>query len=273
MKVIVGIDIGGSTTKICAIENNNGRRLISPLTVKATDPVTSLYGAFGKLTSENGLTLSDIERVMVTGVGSSFADESLYGLPCVPVSEFSAVGLGGLYLTGLDEAVVVSMGTGTAVVHAKKGRPAEYLGGTGVGGGTLTGLARLLLKMDDVDHLSQLAKEGSLDKIDLRIRDIAKSDVLSMRGELTAANFGKVSDLATPADMALGLFNMVYETVGMVSLFAARSRGLSDIVLLGNLTEIPQARTVFDNLSDIFGVRFVIPERSAYGTVIGTALF
>ena len=34
-------------------------------------------------------------------------------------SEFVSTGRGGLYLTGLPEAVIVSMGTGTALVHAK----------------------------------------------------------------------------------------------------------------------------------------------------------
>ena len=61
-------------------------------------PITSLYGAFGKFLSQNKLTLSDIRRVMVTGVGSSFITESIYELECVHVSEFECIGLGGLCL-------------------------------------------------------------------------------------------------------------------------------------------------------------------------------
>ena len=55
MGIIVGIDIGGSTTKIVGL--NNGK-LFSPLLVKATDPLSSVYGALGKFLNENKLQLS-----------------------------------------------------------------------------------------------------------------------------------------------------------------------------------------------------------------------
>ena len=40
-------------------------------------------------------------------------------------------------LSGLEEAIVVSLGTGTAIVHARAGQDSDYLGGTGVGGGVV----------------------------------------------------------------------------------------------------------------------------------------
>lgn len=272
--VVIGIDVGGSTTKIVGFEKTSGgSRLIAPQYVRASDPLTSVYGAFGKFTSENRLSLSEISRVMMTGVGSASITSPIYSLPCESVSEFDSIGLGGLYLSGLDEAIVASLGTGTAVVHAKKGGEITYLGGTGVGGGTLLGLSHLLLKMDSVDHISDLAEEGDLGNVDLRISDMANRDRLNgMPADMTAANFGKISDLATKADISLGVLNMVFETVGMVSLFAARSRGVKDIVMTGNLTTIPYCKTVMDRLNEMFDVRFLIPDLATYGTVIGTAL-
>ena len=48
MSVVIGIDVGGSTTKIVGFENTiGGKRLIDPIFVRATDPITALYGAFG----------------------------------------------------------------------------------------------------------------------------------------------------------------------------------------------------------------------------------
>jgi type II pantothenate kinase len=55
----------------------------------------------------------------MTGVGASFVKRDLYGLNCARVPEFDSIGRGGLYLSGLGEAIVVSMGRGTAIVHAK----------------------------------------------------------------------------------------------------------------------------------------------------------
>ena len=85
MGVVIGIDVGGSTTKIIGVENKS---IQSPMFVKATDPVTSLFGAFGKYIYDNGITLPEIEMVMLTGVGSAFIDQPLYGLPTAKTDEF-----------------------------------------------------------------------------------------------------------------------------------------------------------------------------------------
>ena len=270
MNTVIGIDVGGTTTKIVGL---NGGKLMEPLYVKAADPITSTYGAFGKFTVENALELNKIERVMVTGVGSTYITKPIYGLPCVGCAEDTCIGRGGLYLSGLDEAIVVSMGTGTAMVHAVNGKAVEYLGGTGVGGGTLMGLSKILLGMDNVDHIVDLAEKGNLNKIDLRISDIAKNEIFSgISVDMTAANFGKVSDIASKSDIALAIINMVFETIGMCSIFAARSFSVRDIVLTGNLTNIPQAIEIFKNLSSMFNMNFIIPGLAQFGTVIGAAL-
>ena len=45
MGLVIGIDVGGSTTKIVGIRDN---QIIRPMFITAADPVTSLFGAFGK---------------------------------------------------------------------------------------------------------------------------------------------------------------------------------------------------------------------------------
>ena len=274
MRVVIGIDVGGSTTKIVGFRKTEGKQeLISPLFVKAADPMTSIYGAFGKFTDLNGLSLTDIDKVLTTGVGSSYLSRPIYSLPCGTVPEFKSIGLGGLYLSELDEAIIVSMGTGTAIVHARRGQETDYLGGTGVGGGTLLGLSKKMLGIEEIEHLEQLAAEGDLGRIDLRVGDFShKGKNVSLPDHMTAANFGKLSDVASQGDLALGLLNMVFETVGMMAIFAARARGIKDIVLTGNLTCIAYAKEAFASLSDMFGVNFIIPENAQYATVIGTAL-
>lgn len=268
--VTVGIDIGGSTTKIVGFSEG---KLVNPISVKAADPLTSIYGALGRFTYENGFSLEDVSKLMVTGVGASFIKDSLYSRPCYHVSEFESVAKGGIYLSNLERAVVASMGTGTALVYAEKSTYCEYLGGTGVGGGTLAGLSKLILGMDNIDHITDLASDGNLQNIDLQIADIAsQQDSFDLPGNMTASNFGKVSDLAGRADIALGVINMIFETVGMMSIFAARQHGIKDIVLTGHLTTVPQAAPTFKILSDMFGVNFIIPELSQFATVIGAAL-
>ncbi|MDP4153306.1 MAG: pantothenate kinase, partial [Bacillota bacterium] len=59
-----------------------------------------------------------MDKVFITGVGSSSVKEPIYGIKTFKVDEFLAVGNGGLYLSGFDSALVVSMGTGTAYIWA-----------------------------------------------------------------------------------------------------------------------------------------------------------
>lgn len=66
---------------------------------------------------------------------------------------------------------------------------------------------------------------------------------------------------------------MVAETVAMLSIFAARSYSLRDIVLIGNLTTLAPIRQVFAGLSDSFQVNFIFPDNAQFGTVIGAALY
>lgn len=274
MKKIIGIDIGGSTTKIVGFDNG---AIFSPMLIKATDPIASVYGAFGKFMSSNGLDLKDIERVMMTGVGSSFITTRLFGLPTGKVDEFRAIGMGGLFLSGLSRAIIISMGTGTAFVRAdSRAIPREagvrHMGGTGVGGGTLLGLSNRMLNVRNFDDLIATARGGSLTHIDLTIGDISHDELEGLPPETTASNFGKLSDLATKADIALGIINLVFQTIGMISVFATRIDHTRDVVLTGNLTNVPQAQEIFDGLSRLYDVNFVIPPHSEYATAAGAAI-
>lgn len=275
MSVVIGIDVGGSTTKIVGFRSSgDGREFIKPQFVSANDPVTATYGAFGKFTDENRLSISDIDRIVMTGVGASYVKRDMYGLDCQRVPEFDCIGRGALYLSGLDEALAVSMGTGTALVYSSKSGETKYLGGTGVGGGTLMGLSKLLLRADSIEHIEEYAAQGNLGNIDLRIKDMTSGDTLSnLSRDLTAANFGNVSDLAGKEDVARGILNLVFETVGMISIFAAKQNSVKNVVLTGNLTRLAYSREKFDEFNRLgYDVSFIIPEHAEFATVIGAAL-
>ena len=277
MSVVIGIDIGGSTTKIVGFRKEQGKKeLITPQLITASDPITSVYGAFGKFTDENRIALNDIEKIMMTGVGSSYVTRGLYGLECLAVPEFKSIGLGGLYVSGLDSALVVSMGTGTALVHANSSGEMKYLGGTGVGGGSVAGLSKLMINAETWEHIVELAASGDLANIDLRIKDLtADSGLPQLSRDLTASNFGNVNDLASREDIAAGIVNLVLETIGMLSVFGARSVGVKDIVLTGNVSSLPLCESKFrqfDGLYEAEGLKFTVPELSPFATVIGTAL-
>lgn len=268
MGLTIGIDIGGSTTKIVGMRDGE---MICSIRVRADDPVTSAYGAFGKFLTDNGLELGEISEVLCTGVGSSFIQGDIYGIPTRKVDEFRAIGLGGRFLSGCCDAIIVSMGTGTAFVKVE-GEKICHIGGTGVGGGTLVGLCDKMLGVRGVEHILHLAEKGSLSNVDLTIGDISKAAISNMDKETTASNFGKVSDMAAPEDLALGVCNLVFQTVGTLAAFSARGAGMRDVVLTGNLAMVPMARKVFSDFEKLYDARFIIPDNADFATALGAAL-
>lgn len=264
----IGIDLGGSTTKIVGTHNG---KIIKPLTVEANDPVASASGALGKFLSANKLSFREIQKVMVTGVGASFLEESLLGLPIIKVDEFQALGFGGLFLSGLKKAIIVSMGTGTAYVKAH-GQCIKHLGGTGVGGGTISGLSKIMANLTHVDNIIEAASRGRLENVDLSVGDISHVEIGNLPSTITASNFGKMSDQASKEDLCRAILNMVYQVVGMMAVFAARTEQDKDVVLSGKLVDVPQARRTFRELEKVYNVRFHVPDHAAYCTAIGAGI-
>ncbi len=264
----LGIDIGGSTTKIVGVREG---KIIQPLVVEANDPVASASGAMGKFMAVNNLDFNNLDRIMVTGVGASFLGDSLLGLPIHKVDEFKALGHGGLFLSGLTKAIIVSMGTGTAYVKAH-GKCIRHLGGTGVGGGTISGLSKIMVNLSSIDSIIEAAGKGRLDLVDLSVDDISQTEIGNLPGTITASNFGKLSDQASRDDLCKAILNMVFQVVGMMGIFAARTEKDQDIVLSGKLVDIDQARNTFAELEKLYNVRFHLPEYATYCTAIGAAI-
>lgn len=268
MRIKVGLDIGGSTTKIVGMQDG---KLIAGEIVKAADPVTSAFGAVGKLINDHSISVNDIEQINITGVGSGFPQAPILGIKTVIVEEFKATGLGGLYLSGLEHAVVVSMGTGTAYLEATRDS-VRHIIGSGVGGGTLVGLGLALTGTADALKLSDMATSGDVLKCDLTIGDITKTGVTGLPMNVTASNFGKAADDLSREDKLAGVFNLVYQAVGTVAVMASRQCSLKDIVFTGQLTDLKECKQYLLPFEDLYGVNMIVPENAVYATALGSCL-
>ena len=65
---------------------------------------------------------------------------------------------------------------------------------------------------------------------------------------------------------------MVFQTVGMMGVFAVRNSEVRDVVLTGAMTVLPQAAGTFRTLGEMSGVNFIIPENAVFATAIGAAM-
>lgn len=268
MKIKVGLDIGGSTTKIVGMKDG---KIIAREIVRAADPVTSAFGAVGKLINDHSISVNDIEQINITGVGSGYPQAPIFGIRTVVVEEFKATGLGGLYLSGLEHAVVVSMGTGTAYLEATR-NSVRHIIGSGVGGGTLVGLGMALTGTSDAVKLSDMATSGDILKCDLTIGDITKNGVTGLPMNVTASNFGKAADDLSREDKMAGVFNLVYQAVGTVAVMASRQCNLKDIVFTGQLTDLKECQQYLMPFEDLYGVNMIVPEDAVFATALGSCL-
>ena len=100
MGIVIGIDVGISTTKIVGLRDGKPS---APIRITAADPVTSLYGAFGKYLYDNGIDLSNVEHVMLTGVGAGYVKNDVFGVATSRCDEFVADALGARYESNISQ--------------------------------------------------------------------------------------------------------------------------------------------------------------------------
>jgi len=280
--LIIGIDIGSTTTKAVSIENG---KLIKKVKTKALDAVTAATGAFGKIVLENGINIDAVERIEITGAGAHKINYDIFGIPTGRVNEIEAIGIGGMYLVGgeprsgrisatvpgISNIIITNIGTGTVIIEAGE-RGIFHFGGSGVGGGTILGLAKKLLPTAEFSGIMELAKTGRLNQVDLLMGDITETSLSFLNGESTAANFGKMLDSATSNDIALAITNMVYQVIGVLSVFAARARNTNRVIVTGNGSDNKLGQKTLAEISSMYGIEFIYPEFAEYTTAIGAAL-
>lgn len=269
MAIVIGIDVGISTTKIVGVTSDG--KVISPIRIKATDPVASLYGAFGKYLYDNHIALEDVEQVMLTGVGSAYINKPIYGLPTGKAEEFIADGLGARHDINLERMMVVSMGTGTSIIKCD-GDDIRHIGGIGVGGGTLQGLSRLLLQTDDIKQVATLAESGNIANINVLIGDISAEPLPGLPMDAIASLWGNAKSNAAPEDIAIGLIWMVVQSICSASILSSLGSGIKDFVMIGHLSQLPQCQRVFSATEKLYNVRFHVPKHAEFCTAIGAAL-
>lgn len=257
----LGVDLGGSSIKFIACTSN--MQVIEAFQVSSDLPPKNIIMKVNSLIQKYS-----IDKLVLTGVGASFLAETDFEIKAAKTLEFEAIGLGGLYTSNCKDALVISMGTGTALVRANYNKR-THIGGIGVGGGTISGLGQLLIKEKELVKISELANDGNLQKVDLLVGDICCDKIETLPLFLTAANFGKIEENISKSDIALGLLNMVYQIIVKTAMFACIGAKTRNVILTGALAEIKQAKDIIEPFAKLYDLNFIIPKNAAFSTAIG----
>ncbi len=262
--MVIGYDKGASAVKLVALAD--GRVSAEKCVVGSAPAAEQLLADF---LAENGISASEVKRIALTGVGAANCCFGPFADRVVVIPEIEATGEGGAWLSGLGEAVVVSIGTGTSLALARNGQY-THIGGSGVGSGTLRGLARKYFNMAELTTMFELAETGNRLTVDITIGDLfSGTDTLPV--DLTASNLAKAGAEATEADWAAALVTMVLEVAGSHAALACNGYQVQNVVITGGISQTNIAWNVYDGFTRLYGLNYVIPEHSGFATAIGAA--
>ncbi|MDW8326156.1 MAG: hypothetical protein RMK99_06285 [Anaerolineales bacterium] len=265
------IDFGITNTDAVA-ETGSGRRFWTR--PSRGEPTPELVV---EILTEGGLKLEDLRQLAVTGGRHRHLPPWIGDCEIVSVGEIPAIGRGGQMaaveagLNADDRLLVVSAGSGTAAVFAH-GDLYQHVSGSGVGGGTLLGLSRLLLHTVDPAEIDALALAGDPNGADLALSDVVSGPIGSLPPDATAVNFGRVGKYDIPVsrnDLAAALVTLVGQVIGVTAINAARARQAEHIIVIGHLLDMPSLRRVLERVGEFYGVVLTPAPNPGYATAIG----
>lgn len=267
------IDFGISNTDVIAADGHAMQRWTEPY---RGDPDEA---SIRDMLARGGIALESLQQLAVTGGRHRILPDRLGGVQLTKTSEVDAIGRGGQAILGLegsarDECIlVVSAGSGTAMIKAK-GREYAHVSGTGVGGGTMLGFARLLLGTTDPVEVGELAERGDRNGVDLSLADVITGPIGSLPADATAVNFGRVGRRTFTGDVrrediAAGLVNLIAQTISLVAANAARANDCNRIVMVGHMLDLAYFRRIVGLVGTYYATSFELPEHPGTATALG----
>jgi type II pantothenate kinase len=210
---------------------------------------------------------------MTIGVtGGRYRDlpKEVDGFQILKVDEMLALGRGGLAMTNLKSGLVVSAGTGVAMVSAAPDG-IEHVTGSAVGGGTLLGLSKLILGTDDVSEIDDLAMAGDASAVDIMLTEAVGGQIGRLPSKANAVNLGKLDrqEGFTQENLAAGLVRLVAQVIAVIAINASNASGLEDMILLGHLMDLKSIRKEIELVGEFYGRTFTVPDYPGFGTVMG----
>ena len=266
----ISIDFGITVTDI--LKRDQGV-MSHQMTLSKEEPSLTLLN---KLLSDINFK-SDVNFLAVTGGKHLNIGDKIESTKVIHVNEIEAIGEGAMNLSGLSEknpTIIVSAGSGTACILAKEGN-FVHCSGTGVGGGTVLGLSKLLLGTTDPIEIAELAIKGNESSVDLILEDVVSGPIGELPSDTTAVNFGKVSKIDSEIsreDIAAGIVNLVGQTAARVATSVATTFNAREIVVVGRSPSFNGLKNSLEQAASIMGFSPYFPENGEYASALGALL-
>ncbi|TYR77381.1 type II pantothenate kinase [Rossellomorea vietnamensis] len=261
----IGIDAGGTLVKV--VYQERGERHYKTFLSSETDSLSQWIR-----------WLSPNSQFCVTGGKAARVKTQIEN--AVEIPEFKAVCSGAASLLYEEHKkkepfILANIGTGTSLFFVNPIKDQQRrLAGTGMGGGTIMGLGRLLSGQYTFSDIIQSAESGDRENVDLLVKDLYENEKPPIPGHLTAANFaGNFTDELIPADALRSLINMVAENIILLSSREAEAAGTKTIVFSGGaLKGNPLLVKDLGQFQDILNYDPVFLKHGAFAGAMGCLL-
>ncbi|RUL55537.1 MULTISPECIES: type II pantothenate kinase [Lysinibacillus] len=271
MQNVIGIDAGGTLTKVAYINDQNEMAFkIFP---------SNDFAQVKHWIEQH----AHIQEIGLTGGRTKQLLEVLNTMKSIQyLVEFEATIKGVRYLLKkeghqLKRGIITNIGTGTSI-HYMEDTEHFRVGGTGIGGGTLTGLSTIMTGISDFNEITKKAHDGSRESIDLFVKDIFQGMEPPISGHLTASNFGNVSILKDKKhkdqDLLATIQGLVGEVISTLSIQFAEERKSESIIYIGStLMNNEHLKKVIGNYTILKKHHPIFLTNSGFAGAIGALLF
>ena len=248
----IGIDAGLTLTKVVRASGTS---------IETFAFETATGGA--EIAAENGAP-----------VGVTGARSSVYNVldGAVAAQEIEAAARGAVALAEIDaDFVLALLGTGTAFA-AVRGGNVSHLGGTPLGGGSFTGIARRIEPSLSYDATIAAAARGDRRHADLMVSDAYPEGIGRIGGDMTAAHLAK-HDGASADDVLAALLNLHGENIAQIAASRAIIAQLPRLVIAGGFAhENASLVASLTGMTRLFGVETVVVPHPGFAGALGAAL-
>ena len=284
-KLLIGLDIGGSLTKLCIITNKNKKDINDFILSKNIFEKTDLNEYNLYLTSLQTYNfekdviaiIKDLNNVVkineinLTGGGAYKFNDLLkknFDIELIKHDELQSLIKGYKLLNNYNNNlfyeiendqiksvppedltfpnITSNIGSGVSILKVSSDDKYERVGGTLMGGGTLIGLSKLIIGIDDYDKILELASKGNYENVDLTKKDLLKdnqelenseNNIIGCLGKVHEYILDGKKDELKKEDIALSLLNMICSHIAQYSVLYAEKNKIDTIYYFGTFTK------------------------------------
>lgn len=283
-KFLIGIDIGGTLTKVCILCGKNETSIKDLILSKKyfqkydINSYNLFLGFFQTFNFEKDFSdiindlnnIAKIDEINATGGGAykynNFIKKT-FNIEVIKHDELQSLKNGYEFMNNYNlfyeidnntirnipsedlkfPHICSNIGSGVSILKISSTEKYERVGGTLMGGGTLIGLSKLMIGIDDFDEILELASKGRNENIDItENKNLSKdSEEEKMQEDNIISSLGKIhqyvldgkKDKIKKEDISLSLLKMICLHIAQYTVIYAEQNEIDTIYYFGTFTK------------------------------------